>query len=54
MTGQDDEGLEWALHPNTIYYTHKWDNVKLATMGVTIQVTKKQGMDTNLRKEMIR
>jgi hypothetical protein len=53
MMGKEVEGLEWALYPKTIYYTRKSDNVKLATTGVTIQVTKKQGMDPNLLRETI-
>jgi hypothetical protein len=48
MMVKEVEGLEWALYPKTIYYTRKSDNVKLATTGVTIQVTKKQGMDPNI------
>jgi hypothetical protein len=51
MLVQDVEGLEWPLCPKTICYTRKSDNVKLSTTGVTIQFTKKQGMDPNrLRK----
>jgi hypothetical protein len=53
MMGQDDEDLEWVPYPKMIYYTHKSDNVKLATMGVTIQKMKKQGMDPNLPRETI-
>jgi hypothetical protein len=53
MMGQYAEGLEWALYPKMIYYTHKLYNVKLDTTGVKIQVTKKQGMDLNLPREMI-
>jgi hypothetical protein len=53
MMGQEVEGLEWALYPKLIYYTHKSDNVKLSTTGVTIQVTNKQGMEPNLLRETI-
>jgi hypothetical protein len=44
MMDNEVEGIEWALYPKTIYYTRKLDNVKLTTTGVTIQVTKKQGV----------
>jgi hypothetical protein len=53
MMGNKVDGLEWALYPNVIYYTRKSDNIKLATTGGTIQVTKKQGMDLNLLRETI-
>jgi hypothetical protein len=32
--------VEWALFPNTIYYTRASDGVKLSTLGVSLQVTK--------------
>jgi hypothetical protein len=53
MMGKEVEGLEWALYPKRIYYIRKSDNVKLATTGVAIQVTKRQGMDPNLLREII-
>jgi hypothetical protein len=53
IMGQEVEGLEWALYPKTIYYTRKSDNVKLSTTVVTIQVTKKQGMEPNILREII-
>jgi hypothetical protein len=42
MMGKEVEGLKLALYPKTLYYTRKSGNVKLATTGVTIQVTKKK------------
>jgi hypothetical protein len=53
MMGNEVPGIKWALYPKTIFYTRKSDSVKLATMGVTIQVTKKQGMDPNLLRDTI-
>jgi hypothetical protein len=53
VMGKDVEGIELALNPKTIYYKRKSDNMKLDTMGITIQVTKKQGMDPSLLRKRI-
>jgi hypothetical protein len=45
--------VEWALFPNTIYYTRASDSVKLSTSGVSLQVTKQAAGQMDSTREDI-
>jgi hypothetical protein len=45
--------VEWALFPKTVYYTRVSDGVKLSTLGVSLQVTKKAAGQVDSTREDI-
>jgi hypothetical protein len=45
--------VEWALFPNSIYYTRASDGVKLSTSGVSLQVTKQAAGQVDSTREDI-
>jgi hypothetical protein len=47
------ETVEWALFPNTIYYSRASDGVKLSTLGVSLQVTRQAAGQVDSTREDI-
>jgi hypothetical protein len=45
--------VEWALFPQTIYYTRVFDGVKMSTSGVSLQVTKQAAGQIDSTREYI-